>query len=95
VDTSRDFHLRVMEDGEFQRGEIGIQWLEQRLPSLLSVRPPESGERAAMIAATLLAERDRALRSRPAVNGSAPGQSGATDGWRAAARREGIGRECE
>jgi len=95
VDTSRDFHLRVMEDGEFQRGEIGIQWLERRLPSLLSVTPPESGELAAMIAATLLAERDRALRSRPAVNGSVPGQSGEVDRWRTAALREGIGRGCE
>jgi acetyl-CoA carboxylase biotin carboxylase subunit len=91
VDTSRDFHLRVMEDPEFQRGEIGIQWLEERLPSLLSVAPPESGELAAIIAATLLAERDRALRSRPAVNGSAPGHAATADGWRSAALREGIG----
>ena len=91
VDTSRDFHLRVMEDADSRRGEIGIQWLEQRLPSLLSVAPPESGELAAIIAATLLAERERALRSRPAVNGSAPGHAGATDPWRAAALREGIG----
>jgi acetyl-CoA carboxylase biotin carboxylase subunit len=91
VDTSRDFHLRVMEDAEFQRGEIGIQWLEARLPSLLSVTPPESGELAAVIAATLLAERDRVLRSRPAVNGSAPGHAASADGWRAVALREGIG----
>ncbi len=95
VDTSRDFHLRVMEDAEFQRGEIGIQWLEARLPSLLSVTPPEGGEVAAVITAALLAERDRSLRSRPAVNGSVPGDAGgggnAADGWRSAARREGVG----
>ena len=32
VETSRDFHLRVMEDDEFRRGDIDIQWLERRLP---------------------------------------------------------------
>ncbi|HEY5219839.1 MAG TPA: acetyl-CoA carboxylase biotin carboxylase subunit, partial [Gemmatimonadaceae bacterium] len=30
VETSRDFHLRVMEDEEFRRGDIEIQWLERR-----------------------------------------------------------------
>ena len=34
VETSRDFHLRVMDDPEFQRGAIDIQWLERRLASL-------------------------------------------------------------
>ena len=94
VETSSDFHLRVMEDSEFQRGDIGIQWLERRLPSLLSVTPPESGELAAVIAAALLAEGERALRSRPAVNGSAPGHAAATNAWREAALREGMGGGC-
>ena len=31
VETSRDFHLRVMEDAEFRAGAIEIQWLERRL----------------------------------------------------------------
>jgi acetyl-CoA carboxylase biotin carboxylase subunit len=59
VETSRDFHLRLMEDGEFQRGEIEVQWLERRLSSLTSVKPPEDAVVAATIAAALLAERDR------------------------------------
>src|SRR5687768_1234076 len=63
VETSRDFHLRVMEDAEFRRGDISIQWLEQRLPALTALRPPPDGMRAAAIAATLLAERDRGTRS--------------------------------
>src|SRR6185437_8418718 len=55
VETSRDFHLRVMEDDEFRRGAIGIQWLERRLASLPAVAPPADGVAAADIAATLLA----------------------------------------
>src|SRR4029079_14609971 len=42
VETSRDFHMRVMEDDEFRRGAIEIQWLERRLPSLLDAKPPEA-----------------------------------------------------
>ena len=59
VETSRDFHLRLMEDEEFRRGEIEIQWLERRLPSLTAVEPPADTARAAAIAAALLADRDR------------------------------------
>ena len=38
VETSRDFHIRVMDDDEFRRGDIDIQWLERRLPSILARR---------------------------------------------------------
>jgi acetyl-CoA carboxylase biotin carboxylase subunit len=89
VETSRDFHLRVMEDAEFQRGEIGIQWLERRLPSLVGVEPPSSGERAAVIAAALLAERERAQRALPTANG-ASANGAVMDAWRLAGLREGV-----
>ncbi|HEY9516334.1 MAG TPA: ATP-grasp domain-containing protein, partial [Gemmatimonadaceae bacterium] len=92
VETSRDFHLRVMEDAEFQRGDINIQWLERRLPSLLAVRPPEDGVTAAVIAAALLAQRERALRTRAVVNGTAPESSATPNAWRLVALREGVGR---
>jgi acetyl-CoA carboxylase biotin carboxylase subunit len=59
VETSRDFHLRLLEDAEFRRGEIDIQWLEPRLTTLLSTQPPPELKRAASIVAALLAERDR------------------------------------
>ena len=36
VETSRDFHIRVMDDDEFRRGDIEIQWLERRLASILA-----------------------------------------------------------
>ena len=62
IETSREFHLRVMEDAEFQRGDIEIQWLERRLPDLVAPRAPRAGIRAAAIAAALLADRDRHTR---------------------------------
>jgi acetyl-CoA carboxylase biotin carboxylase subunit len=62
VETSRDFHLRVMEDDEFRRGEIDIGWLERRLDSLTTGSPPAHVARAAAIAAALLAESDRQVR---------------------------------
>ncbi len=99
VETSREFHLRVMEDAEFQRGDIEIQWLERRLPSLTGARPPAAEVRAAAIAAALLADRDRQTRrtgaGSAAPNGSpsastGAGEAPAGDGWRLAARREGL-----
>src|SRR6185295_13882519 len=54
VDTSRDFHLRVMEDDDFRRGNIEIQWLERRLADLTSVAPPSEAVIRAAIAAVLL-----------------------------------------
>ena len=41
IETSRDFHLRMMENDDFRRGDISIQWLEQQLPGLLDVPAPE------------------------------------------------------
>ena len=95
VATSRDFHLRVMEDPEFRRGEIEIQWLERRLESLTRVTPPPEGKRVAAIAAVLLAERDRAtpaVAATVADTSGAGGQSntGGGDEWLRAARRGGL-----
>jgi acetyl-CoA carboxylase biotin carboxylase subunit len=65
VETSRTFHLRVMEDEEFRRGAIDIQWLERRLPSLLAAPPTQTLLRDAAIAAALVAHHDRSRASRP------------------------------
>jgi len=65
IETSRDFHLRVMEDDEFQRGAIEIQWLERRLPSLVGVEPPAALAQRAAVVAALLAERDRTAPKAP------------------------------
>ena len=105
VDSSRDFHLRVMEDAEFRRGDIEIQWLERRLPSLLATAPPNNGTRIAAVAAALIADAERRGRraggtnaagvpnASPSVTGQETdgGDSGAgSDRWREAARREAL-----
>src|SRR5258708_22581984 len=72
VDTSRDFHLRVMEDAAFRSGDISIQWLERRLASLLSVQPPREAVLPAAIAAPLLAERERSSPQRRPRSAEAP-----------------------
>ena len=93
VETSRDFHLRVMEDEEFRRGAIEIQWLERRLASLVNARAPEHIERTAAIVAALIAARDRSAPRRVLANGGAPSAgSGAAhgDGWLRVARQEAL-----
>ncbi len=91
VETSRDFHLRLMEDEEFRRGDIEIQWLERRLPSLMAVKPPATSARAAAIAAALFADRDRHRGASSSPGASHPETPGmAADGWKQAARREGL-----
>ena len=57
IETSREFHLRVMEDAEFRRGDIEIQWLERRLPELVGAAPSRASVEAAAITAALLADR--------------------------------------
>jgi len=94
VETSRDFHIRVMDDPEFQRGDIDIQWLERRLPSLLERPPGADQTRIAAIAAALLAERDRTARSvsKPLASSetTAPAPGANADAWKQAARTGGL-----
>ena len=93
VETSRDFHIRVMDDEEFRRGDIEIQWLERRLVSILARRPADETVRVAAIAAALLAERDREAR---AVSGGSAGTptpatgGTAADSWKQAGRLEAL-----
>src|SRR5471030_3025267 len=70
IETSREFHLRVMEDAEFRAGAIDIQWLERRLPSLLGGAPTAEELHAAAIAAALIADAERNGRSSGAVAAS-------------------------
>jgi acetyl-CoA carboxylase biotin carboxylase subunit len=88
IESSRDFHLRVMEDAEFRAGAIDIQWLERRLDSLLHVKPPAETTRKAALVAALLADRDR----RATQKAAAPivTTAGVTDAWTRVARLEGL-----
>jgi acetyl-CoA carboxylase, biotin carboxylase subunit len=93
VETSRDFHIRMMDDAEFRRGDIEIQWLERNLASILERRPPAETAQVAAIAGALLAERDRATRRGAGASGAAslaPHQTAAADSWKQAARLEGL-----
>jgi acetyl-CoA carboxylase biotin carboxylase subunit len=93
VETSRDFHLRVMEHADFRSGDISIQWLEQHLDELTRPTPSEDERLIAAVAAALVAERDRAA-PRGAAAASAPAATAApapaADAWRLAALREGV-----
>ena len=98
VATSRDFHLRVMEDAEFRRGDIEIQWLERRLESLTRTQPPPGGPLVAAITAVLVAERDRLTPrgpSAPSPSATATNGGGGVpheDAWVRAGRRDGLRR---
>jgi acetyl-CoA carboxylase biotin carboxylase subunit len=89
IETSREFHLRMMADEEFRRGDIDIQWLERRLPTLLAATPPAETLRAAAIAAALIAEEDRgAVKAGRETTASVPAQSA----WGRVARLEALRR---
>ena len=93
VETSRDFHIRVMDDAEFQAGDIDIQWLERRMSEILHRAPGEEKVRVAAIAAALIAERERVSPTLNRANASsqaANGTGGMDDAWLRAALSEGL-----
>ena len=97
VETSREFHLRVMEHPDWRSGDISIQWLEQHLDAIATPQAPDDVVIAAAVAAALIAERDRTTRSgasHPAVPAARPGAASAAvphaDAWRRAGRLEGL-----
>lgn len=102
IETSRGFHLRVMDDAEFQSGDISIQWLEQRLHTLTAPIVHRETLRLAAIAAALVAHEERtAGRSAgPSAGGGGANESGAGNAgalacaggptWAAVARREAL-----
>jgi acetyl-CoA carboxylase biotin carboxylase subunit len=94
VDTTRDFHLRVLAHPDFQSGAITIQWLEQHLEELTRPDVPEEVRRLAALAAVLATHEARgqggggAAPAPAATGGVGEGQRGG--GWAAVARREGL-----
>ena len=90
VESSRDFHLRVMEDAEFRAGAIEIQWLERRLDSHRPRAGARRDRKAAALVGALIADRDRrALRQTPSA-GTARVEAPRRDDWTQAARLEGL-----
>jgi acetyl-CoA carboxylase biotin carboxylase subunit len=85
VETSRDFHLRVLADPEFRRGAIDIHWLERRLPTLIAAPPHADVVSLAALAAALLAHTDRTRPPTPS-----PASTDAASAWSRLARLEGL-----
>ena len=99
IETSRSFHLRVLDHPDFQRGDISIQWLEQNLPALTAPATDRASIRLAAIAAALVAHDARRASSGaatpPSVATAAPETSMVnrnTNGpsWRDVGRRESL-----
>ena len=86
LETSRDFHLRMMENTEFREGAIDIQWLERTLPAITATKPPRNTQRLAMVAAALLAERARSTPKRAGQREAAHQD----DAWTKVARLESL-----
>ena len=85
--TSQSFHLRVMDDPDFRRGEIDITYLERVGARLLEAAAPPDLVQAVAVAAAMLADerRSQAKIVLPTDRPSVP-----PSGWADAARREGL-----
>jgi acetyl-CoA carboxylase biotin carboxylase subunit len=90
VETSREFHIRMLEDAAFQRGDIDVQWLERSLSELVHAPPPSDIVHAAAVAAALLADRDRGTPREQSARKEAGSESIDNARWRDTARREGL-----
>ena len=89
VESSRDFHLRLMENPAFRAGVIEIQWLERCLDSIVHAPPPEQTTRTAALVAALIADEDRRALSH--ASSAAPSPAAArSDAWLRAARLDGV-----
>ena len=87
IPSSQAFHLRVMDDPDFKRGDVDTTYLERAGMRLLSadVRP-ELGRPLAVVAA-LLAE-ERRLAAAPQSPSNLPTVQSSS--WLLAARREAL-----
>ncbi|HYH82145.1 MAG TPA: acetyl-CoA carboxylase biotin carboxylase subunit [Longimicrobium sp.] len=76
VDTSVPFHLRVMDEPDFRAGNLSIRYLEEH-ESLLAEPASDESVRVAALAAALLEEERRQMRTvaRPATAASGDGGS--------------------
>jgi acetyl-CoA carboxylase biotin carboxylase subunit len=94
IETSRAFHLRVMDHPAFQSGDISIQWLEQTLPELTAPIRDRSAVTLAALAAALLTQDERVGGSRGTAAAISAGATTAvapsTSAWTQAARRDSL-----
>jgi len=79
VDTSVPFHLRVMDEADFRAGRLDIKYLEKH-EELLAAGPSDEDVRVAALAAALLEEERRQMRTVARPSSAAP--SAGASGWR-------------
>ena len=85
--TSQPFHLRVMDDAEFLKGEIDIKYLERAGARVLAAPPRPGLERALAVAAAIVADERRSMTTAARPDGrTAPGLSA----WVMEGRRVGL-----
>ncbi|MGH7531090.1 MAG: acetyl-CoA carboxylase biotin carboxylase subunit [Gemmatimonadales bacterium] len=88
IPTSQPFHLRVMDDPDFQKGDLDITYFD-RVGARLLAAPPQPGvERAVAVAAALLA--DEARERRAAALGPSGRPAAERSLWTEIARQEGL-----
>jgi len=82
--TSQPFHLRVMDDGEFLKGEIDITYLERAGARVLAAPPRGGVERALAVAAAVVADERRSVTTAGRPDGRT---ANATSPWVLESRR--------
>jgi acetyl/propionyl-CoA carboxylase alpha subunit len=87
IPSSQAFHLRVMDDAEFQRGDVDVAYLERAGPRLLAGGVRSELERPLAVVAALLAEEQRASAAPPPPTVRPPERPSA---WVIAARRDAL-----
>jgi acetyl-CoA carboxylase biotin carboxylase subunit len=88
--TSQPFHMRVMDDPEFLKGELDITYLERAGARLLAAAPRDGVERALAIAAAVVADEQRDRPAPGLLTARAPQSSGWTQAARLEALRDGL-----
>ena len=73
--TSQPFHLRVMDDAAFLKGEIDITYLERAGARLLAAAPRGGLERALAVAAAVVADENKSRTVGPPALSAAKGSS--------------------
>ncbi len=82
VETCVPFHRRVMNEQDFQRGELSIRYLEDH-PNIMDESPQEEVLRAAAAIAALLQDKER---KRIRITGSGPEMEAGFSAWKRAGR---------
>ncbi len=90
IPSSQAFHLRVMDDPEFQRGDIDVTYFERAGARLLAGGVRSELVRPLAVVAALLADERRATASAPPA-GQPAGFPVRPSPWLLAARREALG----